>query len=339
MSIKNFFVKVKPIRYGENGMLNLLRYLTDENRHKEGIINYERFKWEKFFKRVYNNINEHNIQKKLNGVKGRKIESYGDSYIFSFPKNLKIENEKMDKIIKELITMLYNQFYEQLKKECSECNITLNNFIDNTFLNIHTNEHIHINVVFSRIIPITKKGEKLFYTNRITNRKRFLSISKGIFNKIILDNFQLDIKDYEPQTNFKRGYKSIYIKDKMEKLDKKITELKNEEEKVEKKVLELEDFMEMKRSERKEKTKKILEKGEKIEEIVNNFHLLLRYFDRLITKTEKKEMKGLSKDYNLIMEKIEVLEGITQNTQIRKMTKKIEEKTKQSYGKIYGVKM
>jgi ribosomal protein S30 len=35
------------------------------------------------------------------------------------------------------------------------------------------------------------------------------------------------------------------------------------------------------------------------------------------------------------MEKIEILEGLTKNTQIRKMTKKIEEKTK----KYYGIKM
>jgi hypothetical protein len=340
MSIKNFFVKVKPIKFGESGMLNMLRYLVDKKRHSSGIVNFSKLSdWETFFKRVNRNINEYNVLKRLNGVKGRNIGSYGDSYIFSFPKGLKIEEEKMKKIVNKLITMLYNQFKSQIEDD--KCDISLNDFVDNVFLNIHTNEHIHINIIFSKIIPLIDKesGKKFYYSNRITNRKKFLNVSKGIFNKIILDNFELDVKDYQPTTNFKKGYKSIYLKDKMEKLDKKITELKNEEERVEKKILELEDFMEMKRSKRKEETKKILEKGEKIEEIVNNFHLVVRYFSKYMEKIEKKELKGLSKDYNLIMEKVEILEGLTKNTQIRKMTKKIEEKTKQNYGKIYGIKM
>jgi hypothetical protein len=345
MSIKNFFVKVKSVKFGENGMLNILRYLTDEKRHPKGIVNYERFKWEQFFKRTYNNINEHNIQKKINGIRGRNIGSWGDSYIFSFPKNLKIEKEKMEKIIKELLKMLYEQFREQLREEGQkngvECDISSNDFINNIFLNVHTDKHIHINIIFSRIIPLIdkKSGKKFYYSNRISNRKKFLNISKGIFNKIVLDNFNLNVKDYKPQTNFKKGYKSIYLKEKMEKLDKKITELKNEEEKVEKKVLELEDFMGMKRQQIKEETEKLLKQNEKRKEIVNNFQLLLRYYDRLITKTEKKEMKGLSKDYNLIMEKVEILEGLTKNRHIQKMTKEIEEKTKTNYGKIYGIKM
>jgi hypothetical protein len=342
MSIKNFFVKVKSVKYGDSGMLNLLRYLTDEKRHPKGIVNFSKISdWETFYKRVYRNINEYNVLKRLNGVKGRNVGSYGDSYIFSFPKNLKIENEKMKKITNELLKMLYEQFREQLREEGQknkvECDISYDDFVKNVFLNIHTNEHIHINIVFSKIIPITdlETNKKFYYSNRISNRKKFLNVSKGIFNKIILNNFNLDIKDYEPQTNFKRGYKSIYIKDKMEKLDKKITELKNEEQKVENKLLELEDFMEMKRQQRKEETKKILEKNEKIEEIVNNFHLLIRHFIRYMEKVEKKELKGLSKDYNNIMSKIEVLEGLTNNQKIRKMTKQIEEKTK----KYYGIKM
>lgn len=339
MSIKNFFVKVKPIRYGENGMLNLLRYLTDEKRHPKGIVNFSKISdWETFFKRTYKNVNEHNMLKKMNGIRGRNVKGWGDSFVFSFPKGLEIEKEKMKKIVNELIEMLYNQFRNQLieegKKSEIKCDIDLEDFTNNIFLNIHTNEHIHINIIFGKILPIKdlENGTKFYYSNRITNRKKFLSISKGIFNKIILDNFNLDIKDYQPTTNFKKGYKSIYIKDKMNQLDEKITELKEEEEKVEKKILELEDFMNMKRQQRKEETKKILEKGEKIEEIVNNFHLLVRNFIKYMNKIEKNELKGIRRDYNLIMEKVEKMENLTKNTQIRKMTKQIEEKTKQKYG-------
>jgi hypothetical protein len=346
MSIKNFFVKVKPIRYGENGMLNMLRYLVDKKRHPNGIVNFSRLSdWETFFKRTYRNVNEHNMLKKMNGIRGRNVKGWGDSFVFSFPKGLEISNEKMKKIVNELITMLYNQFRSQLKEEGKKseinCDIDLEDFTNNIFLNVHTNEHIHINVIFGKIIPIKdlENGTKFYYSNRISNRKRFLNVSKGIFNKIILDNFELDVKDYQPQTNFKKGYKSIYIKDKMEKLDKKITELKKTEEETDKKILELEDFLEMKRQQRKEEIEKIIKENEKRKEIVNNFHLLLRYYNRLITKTEKNELKGIRKDYNLIMEKIEKMENLTKNTQIRKMTKEIEEKTKQNYGKIYGVKM
>lgn len=342
MSIKNFFVKVKPIKWGGNGMLNILRYLTDEKRHPKGIVNFKGLSdWETFFKRTYQNINGHNVLKKLNGVRGRNVGSWGDSFVFSFPKGLEIEKEKMKKIVNELIEMLYNQFRKQLKEEGEKseikCDIDLEDFTNNIFLNIHTNEHIHINVIFGKIIPIKdlENGTKFYYSNRISNRKKFLNVSKGVFNKIILDNFNLDIKDYQPTTNFKKGYKSIYLKDKMEKLDKKITELKKTEEETDKKILELEDFLEMKRSERKEETKKILEKNEKIEEIVNNFHLLVRNFIKYMNKIEKNELKGIRKDYNLIMEKVEKMENLTKNTQIRKMTKQIEEKTK----KYYGIKM
>jgi hypothetical protein len=342
MGIKNFFVKVKPVKFGEDGMLNLLKYFVDEKRHPDGIINFKRLSdWEKFFIRVHKNVNGHNVLKKINGIRGRNVKTWGDSYVFSFPKGLEIEKQKMGKIINELLTGLYGQFKKQLKQECPNCDISFNDFIDNVFLNIHTNQHIHINVVFSRIIPVLDKETKkyIFYTNRITNRKKFLNVSKGLFNKVILDNFEIDIKDYKPTTNFKKGYKSIYIKDKMNELDKKITELKETEKEVEKRIYELDDFLKMKRKERKEEVEKLIQENDRKEKIVKSFNLMIRYFVRFMEKIQNNEIKSLRKDYNLIMDKVEELEEITKNKQIRKMTEQVKEKTKRHYGRIYGVKM
>lgn len=332
MGIKHFLVKVKNIKFKDKGLKNLIKYLIDKKRHPNGIINFNQFDSETFFLNVCKSIEGNEKKKLLNGKGGRKIESYGDSYVFSFPPSLKdkLTEEKIKKITPKLINKLYNLF-NQLSEENGNEKIDLKTFLKYIFVNIHTDQHTHINIVFSRIFQ-TK--ENIYLSNRVTNRKKFIELSKHIFDEIIEENFQLKKQLYNTKTNFKKGYKSIYIKDKMNELDKKITELKEEEERVEKKVLELEDFMEMKRSERKKEIEKIIKENEKREEIENNFQLVVRYYNSFTKKLQTNEMKGIRRDYNNITEKINKLEELTKNNQIRKITNEIKQKTNQYKTKL-----
>ena len=262
--IKNFVVKVKQIKHKDAGLRNFINYLCDEKRHPDGIVNFNKtFEKEKFFKNTLKNIVNFELEKKLNKKAGRKMESYADSFIFTIPPELrdKMILGKEKEITEELIKKLYKLFNSILKNEYN-LDIDINTFLKHIFINIHTNKHIHFNFVMPRVIDL---GKEKYFSNRITNRKRFLHLAKASWNQIIFEKLGVSTDDYQPKTKLKNGYKNQYMKDLINEnnkiLEKNIEVKKKVEEDIEK-MKKLDEWLGMKKKEIKDEVLK-LEKEKK----------------------------------------------------------------------------
>lgn len=335
IGIKNFFVSVKAVKFKEKGLRNIINYLLDKKRHPDGIINLKKLSdGEKFFLKTVEYVEKMELYKSWNGKAGRKIQSYADSFCFAFPKGLEIKNtEEYKKIIIDLLKKLYFHFNQILKEEGKK-EISFNEFISSIFVNVHTNKHIHINILFPRVFKLKEGG---LYTNRITNRKKFLTRAKASFNAVVKENFNLDIKDYKPATDFKRGYKSIYFKEKIEEINKEKKELEEIKKDIEDKINEfysLKELVEMKRKQIQEETKKIIKDIQRREEIAKNFQLIIRYYKNFITKIKNNEIKGIIKEYNKLNNKIKEFEEINKNKKLKEIIEEIKEDTEKYKNKF-----
>ena len=289
--IKNFVVKVKPIKYEDKGLKNFLNYLEDEKRHPNGIIKIKQFNKENFFKNTILNITEHQINKR-----GRKTKNYADSYIFTIPPNLyeKISNDK--KVLKDILKTLIDNIYEELREDFPD--LKKNELTKQLFVNIHTDKkHIHINVIFPRVFKIQEK----LYSNRTTGRKKFLNNIKNRWNANLLKNLNISINDYKPTTKLKKGYKSKYFKEQIEK------------------IIELKELIEKQRKEIKETLTKLEEKNKEKEEIVKKMTLIIRYYKKFKKYLEVKEKEKAKQEYFKAKNKIKQIE----KHKLGKTTKKI----------------
>ena len=337
--IKNFVVKVKQIKCKDKGLRNFINYLCDEKRHPDGIINFKKISNnETFFKNTLKNIINFELEKKLNKKGGRKIESYADSFIFTVPPELynKLDLEKEKEITIELLNKLYKLFNNILETEYNK-KISFNTFIKHIFINIHTNKHIHFNFVIPRVIDL---GNNQYFSNRITNRKRFLHLAKAAWNQIIFEKLGLSIEDYKPKTKFKRGYKNKYFKNLIEENNKILKENQKIKEEVEEeleKIKKLKDYIEMKRSEIKKEVEKLIKENKEKEKIAKAFQLMIRYYKSLNEKILNKEMKIELKDLRKLERKIEELEKLSPGSKIQKIIDEVKNKTKkikQTYFKL-----
>ena len=286
--IKNFIVKVKPIKHKSKGIINLLNYLVDNKRHQDGIINYKKFDKNTFIKKTIINVDKKNLENKINRRGGRPIQSYGDSFIYSLPVDTKVDKKQLNKIIHQLLIKNYEYIKEQYQ------DLDYNTFVNSVFVNIHTNKHIHINFIIPKVFNVNNK----LITNTLTNRKGYLYYTKTLFNNVLNNVIGLDHKTYKARTNFKSGYKNIYQKNII---------LKKNEEQL-KKI-----------TEEKEKLKNTYEK------IFKNMSIYLkRSMDGLVNnEIEKynKNIKLFKKKYDLILSKLNYKEKIQQQKIINSILK------------------
>jgi len=318
--IKNFVVKVKQIKHKDKGLKNFLNYLENKKKHNDNIIKIKNFNKDTFFKNTILNITEYQLNKKC----GRKIENYGDSFIFTIPPQLEEKGKKnLNILTKKLLEEIIKQLREQLEEE--EKIINKNEIIKQIYINIHVDKkHIHFNVVFPRVLKINNK----LVSNRITNRKKFLYNIKKRWTYIITKNLDLNITDYKTTTKFKKGYKNQYFKNLINKNNEVLKNI----EKKEKNIKKLDEMIELKRKSIKEYTRKLIEEKEETitdierkEKLINNFQLVIRYYKTIRTKFEKNEIKGLLKDINKINTKIKEVKELDEKRFLNSYLKDIEE--------------
>jgi len=334
--IKNFVVKVKQIKHRDKGLRNFINYLTDKKRHPDGIINFNKtFDKEKFFKNTLKNIVNFELEKKLNKKAGRKMESYADSFIFTVPPELynKVDLEKQKEITLELIEKLYKLFSSILKNEYN-LNIDKNTFIKHIFINIHTNKHIHFNFVMPRVIQL-KNGE--YFSNRITNRKRFLHLAKAQWNQIVYEKLGVSTADYQPKTPLKKGYKSKYLKeliDENNEILEKNNEVKKEVEKSLEKMRKLDEWQAMKRKEMKEEVLKLVKEHKQRNKIARSFNLMIRYYNSIAEKILNNEQQIKINDLWNLENQIKDLEKLNTNKILASVINEVKQQTK-TFKKTY----
>ena len=334
--IKNFIVKVKQIKHRDAGLRNFINYLTDEKRHPDGIVNFKKhFEKEKFFKNTLKNIVNFELEKKLAKKAGRKMESYADSFIFTIPPELynKLNTEKQNEIAEEIIKKLYKLFSSILKNEYN-LDIDVNTFVKHIFINIHTNKHIHFNFVMPRVIKL-KNGE--YFSNRITNRKRFLHLAKASWNQIIFEKLGVSTADYKPKTKLKNGYKNQYMKDLInennEILEKNIEVKKKVEEDLEK-MKKLDEWLGMKRKEIKEEVLKLAKEHKERNKIARSFQLMIRYYNSIAEKILNNEQQIKINDFWNIENQIKELEKLNTNKILAGVIDEVKQQTK-TFKKTY----
>ena len=351
--IKSFVVKMKPVKYEDKGLKNLLNYLKDEKRHKAGIINFKELSdAENFFNKTFVAIQHYEAKRKFYGIAGRGIKSYADSYIFTIPPEF-YEKAKEPEKLKNLTLNILKKFHKQMQqifeyekeklkeklknttdekernkilKELEKYKefIDYKTFVKNIFVNIHTNKHIHLNIIVPRIY---KLGGGEYFSNRITNRKNFINKIKKQWNLAVMEELGINYEDYKPKTKFHKGYKNQYFKELIEKNNKVLEKIEEKEEEIKK----LAELLELKRSEIKEYTKKILEETKELkeennrrEEIIKAFQLMIRYYKSIADKIQKNQLKGLLKDYNKVKEKIKIIKELTTNKHLIEIAEEIE---------------
>lgn len=184
--MKNFTVKTERIKNKSGGTSKYLNYLNDKNHpHHQGqdIINIHG-NASSFLNIASHNALSKDIQTIENKRGGRAVESYCQSFCFSFPPGINVTEETLKNDSKEII----NTFKENFP-----------NIKDNE---IYINAHIggknpHINVLVARVNYDEEKKE--YVSNNKLDQKGITHKCKIKFNEIMKNNHQLSVENYKPE--------------------------------------------------------------------------------------------------------------------------------------------
>jgi hypothetical protein len=228
MSIKSFYVKTERIDSKVEGLIKYTKYLEDykDPRH----ANNEIIKIHNLGRNFFNicNKNASNLDYQNSEKGGRKVQSYAQSFDFSFPPSVEVSEEDYKELSEKLINVL---------KEI------LPNLEENeVFMNVHKNLKVnfdespgHLNLLVSRV-SYDKKLKK--YTNNLDLDKfKVLGKLKKEFNLFIVNKYQLSPENYVPKkhkqgTNVPlwaaRKVKNEEVKEEITKNEVKLNEIKKE---------------------------------------------------------------------------------------------------------------
>lgn len=195
--IKNFFVRTETIKFKEKGLNNFINYLTntEHRNHKTKCEKIQNYINNDFVKKTLLKVTEKEFINKTQKRGGSSFQSYRQSFCFSFPKNIKPNDEELKTITQNL-----------LKDISKILNVSPNDLIKNCFCNIHFNENIHINIVISKIF---KNNKEELITLDLT-KKKILNRRKNSFDNNILKVLKLDKNDYLPTSKNSKIRKNIH---------------------------------------------------------------------------------------------------------------------------------
>lgn len=192
--IKNLVVITQRVKNKDIGLVQYTNYLLNNKAqsHKETEIIplSDNSKSQININRYLVDIVHTAFEFDLNNKKGgRKVESYGQSFVFSLPVGSKKPTaEQWNAVKKEVI--------EQTVKKLGFDPLTSKEIAKNCFCVAHNQKNPHLNIVFPRIIK-NSSGE-LIRLNKI-DQKGFLQSAKNAFNASALKHLALDFKNYEPE--------------------------------------------------------------------------------------------------------------------------------------------
>lgn len=192
--LKNLTVVTQRIKNKSDGLVQYTNYLINNNAksHKNTEIipislNSTNKQSIKDF--MLNNIRR-TMEFDLNNKKGgRKVESYGQSFVFSLPSDFeKPSKEQWSSIRLEVLGKTLKTL--DLNKE------DFNLLANSCFCVAHNQKNPHLNIIIPRIFK--KTDGELIRLDTI-DKKAFLISAKNAFNDAALKHLALDFKKYEPQ--------------------------------------------------------------------------------------------------------------------------------------------
>ncbi|ASJ37523.1 hypothetical protein TI24_07840 [Vibrio vulnificus] len=183
MAIKNWFVRSEAITDKALGAVRYARYLTDENHpnHRK--------------KTTINNIHGRPVDIALIAIKeaynadllnakkqkgGRPTSSYLQSFVFSLPADVELNNEQWKNISKALIKDLADRF-----------NVSTKQLLKYSSLVLHKQNNPHLNLIVSR----TMDGQSF---QQALTRPSTTNLLKASFNRELI-KCGYDYQDYKPK--------------------------------------------------------------------------------------------------------------------------------------------
>ncbi|MGY5618453.1 hypothetical protein ACXHQ9_15240 [Vibrio cincinnatiensis] len=183
MAIKNWFVRSEAITDKALGAIRYARYLTDKNhpnhKGKTSIFNIHSKPVDIALiaiKEAYNA--DLNNAKKQKG--GRPTSSYLQSFVFSLPADVELNNEQWKNISKALIKDLADRF-----------NVSTKQLLKYSSLVLHKQNNPHLNLIVSR----TMDGQS--FQQELT-RPSTTNLLKASFNRELI-KCGYDYQDYKPK--------------------------------------------------------------------------------------------------------------------------------------------
>lgn len=207
--IKNFTVITQRVKNKQQGYMEYSNYLLNQKAksHKSTeIINLS--------SQDFNAVSISNISNILkfdskNTKGGRKVESYGQSLVFSLPDGITPTKEQWEKIAKDIFKDVSKHLFVDKARELNTVELTT--IFRATHKVAHNQKNSHLNMVIPRIVDLN--GELLRLDN--IDKKSFLNSAKNAFNAAALKHLALDFKKLEPE-NTKTG-KSLKTWEKQQK--------------------------------------------------------------------------------------------------------------------------
>ena len=183
MAIKNWFVRSEAITDKALGAIRYARYLTDKNhpnhKGKTSIFNIHSKPVDIALiaiKEAYNA--DLNNAKKQKG--GRLTSSYLQSFVFSLPADVELNNEQWKNISKALIKDLADRF-----------NVSTKQLLKYSSLVLHKQNNPHLNLIVSR----TMDGQSF---QQALTRPSTTNLLKASFNRELI-KCGYDYQDYKPK--------------------------------------------------------------------------------------------------------------------------------------------
>ncbi|UJQ41981.1 hypothetical protein [Vibrio anguillarum] len=183
MAIKNWFVRSEAITDKALGAIRYARYLTDKNhpnhKGKTSIFNIHSKPVDIALiaiKEAYNA--DLNNAKKQKG--GRPTSSYLQSFVFSLPADVELNNEQWKNISKALIKDLADRF-----------NVSTKQLLKYSSLVLHKQNNPHLNLIVSR----TMDGQSF---QQALTRPSTTNLLKASFNRELI-KCGYDYQDYKPK--------------------------------------------------------------------------------------------------------------------------------------------
>ncbi|MDW2083919.1 hypothetical protein R7Z37_27760, partial [Vibrio sp. 1640] len=175
--IKNWTVTSEAVKNKTSGLIKYINYLNNPNIDKHANTEIKNIfkdpdKASNFIKKCSEEAISLDLKNAENGKGGRPVESYAVSFDFILPKGtIRPTVEQWRAIAKDIYKVV---------KTGVDGNLTQ----DHVYMNIHDQDHPHLNLVVSKIIDGNRE--------RKIDQKAILSKMKLQFNKSVLDHCDFD---------------------------------------------------------------------------------------------------------------------------------------------------
>lgn len=198
--MKNFVVITQPIKDQTKGLTNYLSYLVStkhkNHRDKTRIVPIHST-IKKLLNHCIGQITQRNLERKKAKKGGRDICSYAQSFVFSLPPDIYLNDEQWKQVAMSVFCDLANYL-----------NLPKTTLSKSCFINLHDQDNQHINLVISKVIngKVCKDIQK----------KAVLALLKQSFNSAVLKTVNINHLTYKTKTSRAKRYTNSFYQENKE---------------------------------------------------------------------------------------------------------------------------